>query len=121
EALASKAEQLRVEFRYETSAQELVRNDDGSVSGVRVKTAGAPAQVVEGNVILACGGFEGNSEMMAKYLGPRSVHLRPVCRGGYYNRGDGIRMGLAIGAATTGEFGSYHAEPVDPRSGISEP
>ncbi len=121
EALASKAEQLSVEFRYETSAQELVRNDDGSVRGVLVKTAGVPAQVVEGSVILACGGFEGNSEMMARYLGPRSVHLRPVCRGGYYNRGDGIRMGLAVGAATTGEFGSYHAEPVDPRSGISEP
>jgi tricarballylate dehydrogenase len=30
-------------------------------------------------------------------------------------------MALDIGAAGAGEFGSYHAEPVDPRSGISEP
>ena len=30
-------------------------------------------------------------------------------------------MALDIGAAACGEFGSYHAEPVDPRSGISEP
>lgn len=30
-------------------------------------------------------------------------------------------MALAIGAAPCGDFGSYHAEPVDPRSGISEP
>jgi tricarballylate dehydrogenase len=30
-------------------------------------------------------------------------------------------MGLAIGAAPSGDFGSYHAEPVDPRSGIAEP
>src|SRR5690606_27469734 len=49
------------------------------------------------------------------------TYLRPVCRGGYYNRGDGIRMGLSVGAATSGDFGSYHAEPVDPRSGIAEP
>jgi tricarballylate dehydrogenase len=59
--------------------------------------------------------------MQTRYIGPRSVHLRPICRGGYYNRGDGIRMGLEVGAATCGEFGSFHAEPVDPRSGISEP
>ena len=30
-------------------------------------------------------------------------------------------MALDIGAAPSGEFGSYHAEPIDPRSGISEP
>lgn len=31
------------------------------------------------------------------------------------------QQALEIGAAACGEFGSYHAEPVDPRSGISEP
>jgi tricarballylate dehydrogenase len=30
-------------------------------------------------------------------------------------------MALDIGAAPNGDFGSYHAEPVDPRSGIAEP
>ena len=30
-------------------------------------------------------------------------------------------MALDLGAAGAGDFGSYHAEPVDPRSGISEP
>jgi tricarballylate dehydrogenase len=30
-------------------------------------------------------------------------------------------MALDVGAAVSGDFGSYHAEPVDPRSGISEP
>jgi tricarballylate dehydrogenase len=59
--------------------------------------------------------------MMTRYVGPRSVYLRPVCKGGYYNRGEGIAMGLQAGAAACGDFGSYHAEPVDPRSGIAEP
>lgn len=121
EALAARAEQLQVSFHYETAAQELVRAADGTIAGVWAKTRGGAARRLPGKVVLACGGFEGNAEMLTRYLGPRSVHLRPICRGGYYNRGDGIRMGLAAGAATCGEFGSYHAEPVDPRSGISEP
>ena len=121
EALAARAESLAVGFHYETSAQELVRGDDGDIAGVRAKTRGQPARKLLGKVVLACGGFEGNTEMLTRYIGPRSVYLRPICRGGYYNRGDGIRMGLDAGAATCGEFGSYHAEPVDPRSGISEP
>ena len=121
EALAARAESLAVDFHYETAAQELVRGDDGGIAGVRVKTRGQSARKLLGRVVLACGGFEGNTEMLTRYIGPRSVYLRPICRGGYYNRGDGIRMGLDAGAATCGEFGSYHAEPVDPRSGISEP
>mgnify|MGYP001627432216 CR=1 FL=1 len=72
-------------------------------------------------MVLACGGFEGNAEMMTRYVGPRSMYLRPVCKGAYYNRGEGITMALAAGAAGSGDFGSYHAEPVDPRSGIAEP
>lgn len=121
EALATRAEALLVDFCYDTAAQELVFSASRSVEGVWAKTRGGTPHKFTGKVILACGGFEGNSEMMSRYIGPRSVYLRPICRGGYYNRGDGIRMGLAAGAATAGDFGSYHAEPVDPRSGISEP
>jgi tricarballylate dehydrogenase len=42
--------------------------------------------------------------------------IRPVAPGGYYNKGEGIRMALELGAAPAGDYGSYHAEPVDPRS-----
>jgi tricarballylate dehydrogenase len=49
------------------------------------------------------------------------VYLRPICKGAYFNRGEGIEMALDIGAAPSGDFGSYHAEPIDPRSGVSEP
>jgi tricarballylate dehydrogenase len=59
--------------------------------------------------------------MLARYLGPRARYLRPVARGGYYNKGEGIRMALDIGAAPCGDFGSFHAEPLDPRSGAPEP
>jgi len=44
-----------------------------------------------------------------------------VARGGYYNKGEGLRMALAAGAAPSGDFGQFHAEPLDPRSGAPEP
>lgn len=121
EAMAKRAEALSVAFHYETSAQQLIRDAGGEVTGIQVKPRGAPARRLQGRVVLACGGFEGNAEMLTRYLGPRATYLRPICRGGYYNRGDGIAMALNIGAAPCGDFGSYHAEPMDPRSGISEP
>lgn len=120
EALAARAEQLGVQFFYETTALGLHQDAEGRVAGLQVRRQGVQSLLL-GEVVLACGGFEGNSEMMTRYLGPRSVYLRPVCKGAYYNRGEGITMALAAGAAGAGEFGSYHAEPVDPRSGIAEP
>ncbi|MBG9386423.1 FAD-dependent oxidoreductase [Caenimonas aquaedulcis] len=121
EGLAARAEQLGVTFFYETTATALQQDDSGRVSGLKVRTRSAGTMVLGGDVVLACGGFEGNMEMMTRYIGPRAVYLRPVCKGGYYNRGEGIAMGLAAGAAGCGDFGSYHAEPVDPRSGVAEP
>lgn len=121
DVLAARAEKLGVTFLYETTAQSLLRDAAGGVCGLVATTRGQGQRELRGEVVLACGGFEGNMEMMTRYIGPRAVYLRPVCKGGYYNRGEGIRMALDIGAAAAGEFGSYHAEPVDPRSGISEP
>ena len=121
EALAARAEKLGVSFHYETTAAALILNEEGGVRGVRVVRPGNRHAALLGNVVLACGGFEGNTEMLTRYVGPRSVYLRPICKGGYYNRGEGIQMALDIGAAPCGDFGSYHAEPIDPRSGVAEP
>jgi tricarballylate dehydrogenase len=119
EALAARAESLGVAFRYEATALRLVQDDAGRVTGLVVREGGR-LQRIAGQVVLACGGFEGNAEMSTRYLGPRAVYLRTVCKGGLFNRGEGIRMALDIGAAASGDFGSFHAEPVDPRSSIAE-
>ncbi len=121
EALAAEAERLGAQFRYDTTAIGLLQAQDGRVCGVQARAGGQTMRLEADAVVLACGGFEGNAEMMTRYIGPRSVYLRPICRGGYFNKGEGIRMALAAGAATSGDFGGYHAEPIDPRSGISEP
>jgi tricarballylate dehydrogenase len=120
EGLAAQAEKLGVDFRYESTAARLEQDEDGRVTGL-VARDGAGRVRYAGRVVLACGGFEGNTEMMTRYVGPRAVYLRPICKGGYFNRGEGITMALEIGAAGAGEFGSFHAEPIDPRSGVSEP
>ena len=107
---------------YDTAATGLIQDDTARVAGVRAVGPGArPLEFRAQSVVLGCGGFEGNPEMQTRYIGPRSIYLRPVCRGGYYNKGEGIQMALDIGAAPCGDYGSYHAEPIDPRSGIAEP
>jgi len=121
ETLMAKAVALGGEIRYRTTAVDLLRGDDGAVTGlVCTGPEGKRLNLTARNVILASGGFQGNPEMMAQYIGPRSRHIRPVAIGGYYNKGEGIRMALNAGAAPAGEFGSYHAEPVDPRSRQAE-
>ena len=122
ETLTQKCKEAGVTFLFETTAEKLVLNADGEVSGLSVRGKGSGVQQIAADaVVLASGGFEGNAEMQAQYIGASSVNLRPVARGGYYNKGEGIRMALEIGAAPNGDVGSYHAEPIDPRSGVAEP
>jgi tricarballylate dehydrogenase len=121
ETLRARALELGGQIRYRTTAVDLVRDPDGGVSGVAVvNPEGLRQEIRAQRVLLASGGFQGNAEMMTRYIGPKARHIRPVALGGYYNRGEGIRMALEAGAAPAGEFGSYHAEPVDPRSKQAE-
>lgn len=115
ETLGRLARERGARFHYETTATALEVGDDGSVVGVRTDRG-----TFRGRVVLACGGFEGNPEMLARYMGPTALNCRPVARGGHYNRGEGIEMALAVGAAGAGNFSLFHAEPIDPRSGMAE-
>lgn len=121
EALVAAAGQKGVRFFYQTTATGLLQSEHGAVIGLRASGKHGELLHLMGKVVLGCGGFEGNAEMQTRYIGPRALYLRPVARGGYYNQGEGIRMALDIGAAPCGDFGSYHAEPIDPRSGRPEP
>ena len=121
EALAARAQALGGKIFYQTTARSLIQDDTGAVVGVSAVTGEhRPIEFRAKGVVLATGGFEGNWEMLAQYTGRHAIHLRPVARGGYYNKGEGIRMALAIGAAPSGDYSSFHAEPVDPRSGVAE-
>jgi tricarballylate dehydrogenase len=102
---------------YETEAVHLATADDGRVRGVMVRTRDGRAQVLSANaVVIACGGFEGNAEMLTRYLGARACDLPVIAPTLVNNTGDGVRMALEVGAATAGQFDMFHGEPVDPRS-----
>lgn len=122
EALGAWADANGVETFYRTTARRLIQSDEGAVIGVEAVGLGNKRVVFRAPaIVLACGGFEGNPEMLARYLGPNSRYIRPVARGGYHNRGEGIEMALAVGAAPAGDYTRFHAEPLDPRSGAPEP
>lgn len=95
-----------IEVFYETRAIQLIY-DGATVSGVRVRQKGKAFDIKAKSVVLACGGFEANPEMRARYLGP-GWELAKV-RGTRFNVGDGIRMALDIGAAPYGNWSGCHA------------
>ena len=122
EALEAGAKKHDITFFYETTAVDLIQAQDGAVVGVLAAGKRNKRTQIRGDaVVLASGGFEGNTEMLTRYLGPRALNLRPFAQGGHFNKGEGIEMALRIGAAPCGEYGNYHASPMDPRSGRPAP
>lgn len=101
------AEGKGVEIVYDSKAASLEMNEDGAVVGVRTRGPEGPRLVGCKAVVLACGGFEANREMRARYLGP-DWELAKV-RGTRFNTGDGIRMALDAGAQPYGHWSCCHA------------
>jgi tricarballylate dehydrogenase len=95
-----------VEIRYDHRVAGLIF-DGVAVRGVRARNANAMVEIRARTVVLACGGFEANAEMRARYLGP-GWELAKV-RGTRFNTGEGIRMALEIGAMSTGHWSGCHS------------
>lgn len=122
EALAAHLESGGGRIIYETAAHSLIVEDSGEISGINAIGPGNKRLRFRAKaVILACGGFQGNPEMMTRYVGPHALYLRGISQGCYYNKGEGIRMALDIGAAPSGDYANWHSLPTDPRSGQTEP
>jgi len=92
---------------YETPAVALITDDNGAIRGVRAKHQGKNVEIRSQAVVLACGGFESNAEMRARYLGP-NWDLAKV-RGTRYNTRLGIKMALDVGALPYGHWSGCHA------------
>jgi tricarballylate dehydrogenase len=106
ESLHKIAKKNGIPVLYETAATELI-HENGEVRGVVADAQGKTLRLSAGAVVLACGGFESNAEMRARYLGP-SWDLAKV-RGTRFNMGDGIKMALAVGAMPFGHWSGAHA------------
>jgi tricarballylate dehydrogenase len=99
-------EKAQIPVLYDTTALALLRGA-GGVAGVRALRHGAEVEITANAVVLACGGFESNPEMRARYLG-RNWDLVKV-RGTRFNNGWGHRMAIEFGAATSGHWSGAHA------------
>jgi tricarballylate dehydrogenase len=119
ETFTDLAESMGAVSIYEAEAVGLVRNPGEPVTGVRVRIAGCEHLMQARAVVLACGGFEGNSELLEKHI-PGGAALDTVAPGSRANKGRGIAMATAIGASTSGQYDGAHMEPVDPRSPNAE-
>ena len=78
-----------------------------TIMGVAIEHEGADVRVAAHNgVVLACGGYEFNPEMLHDFAGVAQV----AGIGTPYNKGDGVRMALEVGAAL------WHMKSYEPGS-----
>ncbi|MGI8728771.1 MAG: FAD-binding protein [Solirubrobacteraceae bacterium] len=102
---------------YGHEVTELILDDERRVGGVLVQEPDGQQRTITADaIVLACGGFEGDPEMLTQYTGKDADDLPIIVPGIKYNRGAGIRMAMEIGADTAGQFDMVHAELVDPRA-----
>ena len=102
--LAKEMEALIVEkggeIHYKTPAVQLMREPEGRVTGVIARQPDGSLLHVNAKkgVILSCGGYDDNPEMMEKYLRPADLRVarHNSETGGCV--GDGHTMALAVGA-----------------------
>jgi len=84
------------QITYETPAQYLIK-EGGRITGVVAKSPKGFIKIkASKGVILCTGGFEGNPEMIKKYL-PESAQIREIY-GKKTNTGDGFQMAKWVGA-----------------------
>lgn len=109
-SLFAACERKGIPIHYDTRVDRLLQ-DSAGITGVTARRARADVTYEARAVVLACGGFEANAEMRARYLGP-SWDLARV-RGSRFNTGDGLRMALESGAMPYGHWSGCHASSWD--------
>jgi len=95
---------LPLELKLETRATELIEGSNGSVVGVRARhISGRQYNITAERVVLASGGFSANFDMIIEHAGHNwpelnRANFRTTNHMG--SMGDGIVMGLQVGART---------------------
>ena len=100
-----------IDVAYRARMTGFLQDTTGSVTGVQIRTPDGMEDVPAMAVVLASGGFEANTEMRARYLGPGWDQVK--VRGTRFNTGETLRMALEIGAKPVGHWQGCHATPID--------
>ena len=116
-----KKREIRV--MYETPAKELIRDPvTKEILGVMAESLGRGIYVkARRGIVLACGGFQNNREMLINFL-PYTSKLPIYPLGTPYNTGDGIIMASEVGAKlwhmTSCELGNFAPKAPSEKFGV---
>ncbi|MBI2166261.1 MAG: FAD-dependent tricarballylate dehydrogenase TcuA [Chloroflexi bacterium] len=105
------AEGHDISIMYDTKFVKPLVDSRGAISGALVRGSDQVYEVSCGALVLACGGFEANSELRARYLG--GDWDRAKVRGTKYNTGEGLMAALEMGAKPSGHWRGCHGTPID--------
>lgn len=117
--MLARLEEMGVPLMLGVSGTELLVGEDGAIIGAKAESRDVSYQIDAKAVILATGGYDASPEMKAQYA-PYAEKDFPLSSKG--NVGDGINMGIAIGAATEFKGGMIGFDFVDgtlPASGMN--
>ncbi len=114
QVLLDNARQQGVEMRASVQGERLVTESDGRVAGILLRDEQGQTRRVRarGGVILACGGFIHNREMLELYAPQLSRCSTPWGNAG--DQGQGINMGIAAGAAALRMHEGFAIAPIYP-------
>lgn len=92
------AQDLGAEYRFNTSLVQLIQDENGTVTGAVAKNGDDQYIKVNASkgVILATGGYEGDSELFTR-LNERESAVTAFNTGLPQNMGDGIKAGIWVG------------------------
>jgi succinate dehydrogenase/fumarate reductase flavoprotein subunit len=95
--LKASVDQRKIQVLYAAPAKELIQDcSTREILGVKAESKGTEITIkAKRATILTCGGFENNRQMTQDYI-QNFAYAYP--KGTPYNTGDGIKMGLAVGA-----------------------
>ena len=106
----------KIDVWFESPAQHLIQDPNTkTILGVQIKHQGINRNVAARNgVVLSCGGFENNQDMVQTFLGQGS--LAPI--GTLYNQGKGIDLAVEAGARLW-HMSNYDSHGFSLREGVS--
>jgi succinate dehydrogenase/fumarate reductase flavoprotein subunit len=79
---------------------------DGVVNGALAFGSDGCIEATARSVVLATGGFQGNADLLARYVTPQAQHL--YLRANPWSTGDGLLAAQSVGAATTPSLGTFY-------------
>ena len=97
-----------------TRASRLLLDEQGGVTGALAVGPAGRQTLPARAVVLASGGFQGNAELTTRYVGRWADRM--LVRSNPHSIGDGLLMGLEIGAGTSRALHSFygHLMPAPP-------